>query len=79
MNAVIKTNGRHFTSQLEMDMSDVAKVLLQNGADVNAVIITNGRHFTRTQGGHVDVAKVLLQNGARECCRHVKWTTSLRR
>ena len=32
-----KTNGQHFTSQLFHGHVDVAKVLIQNGADVNAV------------------------------------------
>ena len=41
---------------------DVAKVLIQNGADVNAVA-DSGRHFTAWGKGHVDVVKVLLQNG----------------
>ena len=44
---------------------DVAKMLIENGADVNAV---DGRKWTAlhlvSQKGHVDVAKVLLENGA---------------
>ena len=45
---------------------DVAKVLLQNGADVNAVDYRKNRqHFTsQLLEGYVDVVKVLLQNGA---------------
>ena len=44
---------------------DVAKVLLQNGADVNAVECNKqtALHIA-AEYGHVDVAKVLLQNGA---------------
>eukprot|EP00938_MAST-03A_sp_MAST-3A-sp1_P003793 g3793.t1 len=44
---------------------DVAKVLLENGADVNAVAKNKftALHLTAMKG-HVDVAKVLLQNGA---------------
>ena len=44
---------------------DVAKVLIQNGADVNAVDKDKWRrHFTTQLNGHVDVVKVLIQNGA---------------
>ena len=44
---------------------DVAKVLIQNGADVNAVDWNKwtALHFAAWEG-HVDVAKVLIQNGA---------------
>ena len=44
---------------------DVAKVLIQNGADVNAVAKNKfkGLHCAALNG-HVDVAKVLIQNGA---------------
>ena len=42
-----KKKRQHFTSQLEEGHVDVAKVLIQNGADVNAVEMnTKGRHFT---------------------------------
>ena len=61
------TNGQHFTSQLENGHVDVAKVLIQNGADVNAGKEYKWtRHFTIccVENGHVDVAKVLIQNGA---------------
>ena len=44
---------------------DVAKVLIQNGADVNAVDVQKCTALHRgAQKGHVDVAKVLLENGA---------------
>ena len=44
---------------------DVAKVLIQNGADVNAVEKDKwtALHLA-ARNGHVDVAKVLIQNGA---------------
>ena len=45
---------------------DVAKVLIQNGADVNAVhneVKRTALHHA-AEYGHVDVAKVLIQNGA---------------
>ena len=44
---------------------DVAKELIQNGADVNAVNSNKetALHFAAHKG-HVEVAKVLIQNGA---------------
>ena len=50
-------------SQLRNGHADVAKVLIQNGADVNAVINTKGRHFMSQQRKDNDIAKVLIQNG----------------
>ena len=44
---------------------DVAKVLIQNDADVNAVDKWKQSVLMLTAGkGHADVAKVLIQNGA---------------
>ena len=44
---------------------DVAKVLIQNGADVNAVDeVKRTPLHGAAEEGHVDVAKVLIQNGA---------------
>ena len=64
---LMKTNGQHFTSAAEKGHGhvDVAKVLIQNGADVNAVDEDKwtALHFA-AENGHVDVAKVLIQNGA---------------
>ena len=57
---LMKTNGQHFTSQLMNGHVDVAKVLIQNGADVKWWTTL---HFA-AEKGHVDVAKVLIQNGA---------------
>jgi hypothetical protein len=62
---------------------DVAKLLIQNGADVNAVNKYNwtSLHFT-TSKGHADVAKLLIQNGAdvnavdKNNCTSLHFTTS---
>jgi ankyrin repeat protein len=44
---------------------DVAKLLIQNGADVNAVDKYNDTSLqVATSNGHVDIAKLLIQNGA---------------
>ena len=61
----MKGNARHFTTQLRKGHVDVAKVFIQNGADVNAVgkhKLWTALHFTGWKG-HADVAKVLIQNG----------------
>ena len=49
----------------EQEHFDVAKVLIQNGADVNAVNESKetALHLASAKG-HVDVVKVLIQNGA---------------
>ena len=56
--------GRHFDAT-KSGYVDVAKVLIQNGADVNAVDKdkSTALHIA-AENGHVDVAKVLIQNGA---------------
>ena len=41
---LMKKNGRHFIAA--EGHVDVAKVLIQNGANVNALRETNARHFT---------------------------------
>ena len=64
---LLKDKGKHFTTQREGHV-DVAKVLIQNGADVNAVEKENGHHITRSSYGHADAAKVLLRRCRRECC-----------
>ena len=55
----------HGTSPRSSRSCGVAKVLIQNGADVNAVDKYNwlALHFA-AQKGYVDVAKALIQNGA---------------
>ena len=63
---LLKRTALHFAAK--NGHVDVAKVLIQNGADVNAVekdkdgtALHGARSLTN---GHVDVAKVLIQNGA---------------
>ena len=73
------TSGRHFTAQPRLEDADVAKLLIENGADVNAVTDEKDTalHFVAIHG-HVDVAALLLQNGADVNAVHdEKWWTPL--
>ena len=58
-----KTNGQHCTShsQLKKGHVDVAKVLIQNGADVNAVDEKWTALHCAAQEGHVDDSELHLQ------------------
>jgi ankyrin repeat protein len=57
---------------------DVAKVLIQNGADVNAVDKDNWTSLHIAAGnGNVDVAKLLIQNGADVNAEERYYCTSL--
>jgi ankyrin repeat protein len=66
LNAVDKFNSTALHHTALDGHADVAKVLLENGADVNAVSEdkSTALHFT-AEFGHADVAKVLLQNGTK--------------
>ena len=69
----IKTNGRHFTGQLNMDML-TPPVLLQN-SEVNANSYKRTALHIAALNGHADIAKVLRQNGADvNAVEKDKWT-----
>ena len=54
-----------FRERLERDGHvDVAKVLIQNGADVSSKKTNWTALHIAAEKGHVDVAKVLIENGA---------------
>ena len=63
MNAV--QNNKAASLRLRMDML-IAKVLIQNGADVNARCMA--KYSTSICSADMSMLKVLIQNGACECC-----------
>ena len=64
MNAVTKLKMTALHMAAAEGCDDVAKVLIQNGADVNAEDKKTTALHWAAEKGHVDVVKVLIQNGA---------------
>ena len=73
----VDAHGRNALNRAAEDgRDDIAKVLIQNGAEVNAVNEDKRTplHWAALNG-HVDVAKVLIQNGAdMNAFTGFKWT-----
>ena len=82
MNAVNTDNETSLHLAAQKGHVDVAKVLVENGADVNAIdgFGQTTLHLAAFYG-HVDVAKVLVENGAdvnavnTDSCRKLEWVT----